>query len=81
MPALAEATERGRALHREWVRRVFAPMLSPLPRPERALRLAQLVTLCDVYTWRLLRRDQHLSRARTERAMAELINALLDRTI
>jgi hypothetical protein len=80
VPAFAEATERGRTLHREWVRRVFAPTLSSLPRPERALRLAQLVTLCDVSTWRLLRRDQRLSRGRTERAMTEMINALLDRT-
>jgi AcrR family transcriptional regulator len=79
VPAFAEATHAGRTLHREWVRRVFAPMLDPLPRGERDVRLAQLVALCDVYTWKLLRRDQRLSRARTERAMAEMIDALLDR--
>ncbi len=77
VPAFAEATELGRTVHRAWVRRVFAPMLDPLPRAERALRLAQLIALCDVYTWKLLRRDQRLSRARTERAMAEMIDALL----
>jgi AcrR family transcriptional regulator len=77
VPAFAEATRPGRILHREWVRRVFAPTLDPLPRAERDLRLAQLVALCDVYTWKLLRRDQRLSRARTERALAEMIGALL----
>ena len=75
--AFAEATERGRALHRDWVRRVFAPFLEPLPRSDRELRTAQLVALCDVYTWKLLRRDQGLSRARTERAMAGMVGALL----
>jgi AcrR family transcriptional regulator len=79
VPAFAEATQAGRRLHREWVRRVFAPMLDPLPRAQRDLRLAQFVALCDVYTWKLLRRDQRLSRARTERALAEMIDALLDR--
>lgn len=79
VPPFAEATEAGRVLHREWVRRVFAPMLEPLTRGERDLRFAQLVALCDVYTWKLLRRDQRLSRARTERAMAEMLDALLDR--
>lgn len=77
VPAFAEATQLGRTLHRGWVRRVFAPMLDPLPRPERDLRLAELVALCDVYTWKLLRRDQRLSRARTQRAMTEMIDALL----
>jgi AcrR family transcriptional regulator len=77
VPAFAEATHLGRDLHREWVRRVFAPTLGPLSRAQRDLRLAQLVALCDVYTWKLLRRDQRLSRARTERAMAEMIEALL----
>ena len=78
VPPFAEATRLGRTLHREWVQRVFAPMLAPLPRGERDLRLAQFVALCDVYTWKLLRRDQRLSRARTERALAEMIDALLD---
>ena len=77
VPAFAEATAPGRALHRDWVRRVFAPTLNALPRAERDLRLAQLVALCDVYTWKLLRRDQRLSRHRTERAMAEMIGTLL----
>lgn len=77
VPAFAEATKIGRKLHRDWVRRTFAPMLDPLPRAEGDLRLAQLVALCDVYTWKLLRRDQRLSRTRTERAVIEMIEALL----
>jgi AcrR family transcriptional regulator len=77
--AFAAVTAYGRHLHHDWVRRVFSPALEGLPRAERELRHAQLVALCDVYTWKLLRRDQGLSKARTERAMTEMIEALLQR--
>src|SRR5262249_52553150 len=42
----------------------------------RQRRLAQLVAVCDVYTWKLLRRDAGLSRQQTELALAELLNPL-----
>jgi hypothetical protein len=45
---------------------------------ERERRLAQFVALCDVYTWKLLRRDARLSRSQTELAMTELLNPLLE---
>ena len=69
-------TELGRKVHRDWTARVFAPQLRDLRRPDRELRLAQLVAICDVYTWKLLRRDQGLSRARVERALIEMIHGL-----
>jgi AcrR family transcriptional regulator len=74
--AFRRATSDGRRLHREWTERVFAPMLDALPSQERELRLAQFTAICDVYTWKLLRLDQGLSRARTERAIVEMINGL-----
>ena len=71
------ATPRqGRRLHRDWVRRTFAPQLAGRRGAERERRLAQLVAVCDVYTWKLLRRDAGLSRAQTERALVELIDGL-----
>jgi AcrR family transcriptional regulator len=75
--AFRAATQAGRLLHRDWTARVFAPQLDGLAKPDREVRLAQLVALCDVYTWKLLRRDQGLSRARTERALTEMINGLV----
>lgn len=77
VPPFAEATETGRLLHREWTARVFEPQLAGLDRSGRELRMAQLVAICDVYTWKLLRRDQGLSRARTQRALVEMINGLV----
>ena len=46
---------------------------------ERRRRLAQLVAICDVYTWKLLRRDQGLSRERTAAAIRHMVQAILDR--
>jgi AcrR family transcriptional regulator len=77
VPAFREMADEGRRVHREWTERVFAPQLEGLARRDRRLRLAQLVAICDVYTWKLLRRDQGLNRARTERAIAEMVNGLV----
>ena len=76
-PTLAEYAERGRALHREWCRGVFATTLAPLAGAARKRRLAQLVAVCDVYTWLLLRRQSGLSRSETERALVELLAPLI----
>lgn len=75
-PLLREVVDRGRAFHREWVARTFAPQLRPLRGSERRRRLAQLVAVTDVYVWKLLRRDMQLGRERTEAAIVELIERL-----
>jgi AcrR family transcriptional regulator len=76
-PGLAVIVERGRALHREWCARVFAAALAGRVGVERERRLAQLVAVCDVYVWKLLRRDAELSRRQTELAMVELLTPIL----
>ena len=60
---------RGRESHRQWAREMFlAPELLP-----------ELVVATDVYTWKLLRRDQGLSRDDTVAAMLRIVQALLER--
>jgi len=76
-PTLAHYVEEGRELHREWCRTVFAPALSPLSGVARERRLAQLVAVCDVYTWKLLRLDSGLSRRQTQIALHELLAPLV----
>lgn len=76
LPAIADAVSAGRRVHREWCDRVFAPELAATSGSERRRLRAQLVALCDVYTWKLLRRDSGLSRAQTQTALIELIDAL-----
>ncbi len=76
IPLIAEWVQGGREWHWGWVERVFAPQLKGLRGAERKRRHAALVVLTDVYTWRLLRLDQKLSRADTERTLLDRINRL-----
>lgn len=78
VPGLREITDRGRALHRHWCARVFARALAARSGVERERRLAQLVAVCDVYTWKLLRLDCGLSRRQTELALIELLQPMLE---
>jgi AcrR family transcriptional regulator len=80
-PGMADITEIGRRLHRQWCERVFAPFLtdeflagaSVAGRPDRNRRLAQFVAVCDVYTWKLLRLDAGLSRDQVALSLLEML--------
>ena len=75
---LREILDEGRAYHRDWCARVFAPVLDGHAGVDRRRRLAQFVAICDVYMWKLLRRDVGLSRRQTELALVELLQAIVD---
>jgi len=77
VPVFAQITAFGRAYHGQWVERVFAPWLDGRRGADRARLHAQLVAVCDVYTWFLLRRQAGLSRRATEQAMRELLEGVL----
>jgi AcrR family transcriptional regulator len=78
VPGLQGIVEGGRALHQDWCVAVFAPVLAGLTGVARRRRLAQFIAVCDVYMWKLLRRDAGLSRRQTELALIELLNPLLE---
>ncbi|HEV2242576.1 MAG TPA: helix-turn-helix domain-containing protein [Streptosporangiaceae bacterium] len=78
VPGLRPIADMGRGVHREWCARVFAPALAGRAGIERQRRLAQIVAVCDVYTWKLLRRDAGLTRQQTELALAELLIPLAE---
>jgi hypothetical protein len=59
-------------MHAAWCERTF--------RPPNARRLAQLIAVTDVYTWKLLRRDRGLSRKQTDRRRGSL-EALRDEDV
>ncbi|NMM33817.1 MAG: TetR/AcrR family transcriptional regulator [Phycicoccus sp.] len=77
VPALRRIVDGGRALHRDWCTRVFATALTGRSPAVRRRRLAQLMSVCDVYMWKLLRRDAGLSRRQTELAIVELLTPIL----
>ena len=60
--------------------RTFAPLLAKCTGEERRRLLAELIAVCDVYFWKLLRRDLGLSREQTELAIRETILALKGET-
>jgi AcrR family transcriptional regulator len=78
VPGLRQIADRGRTLHRQWCARVFAPTLAGRAGMERRRRLAQVVAICDVYTWKLLRRDAGLSRPQTELALFEFLESIME---
>lgn len=76
IPLVRKGTDRGREVHYEWVARTFAPQLASLTGAMRERRMAQLVAVCDVYMWKLLRRDMKLDVPQAELALIELIEGL-----
>jgi AcrR family transcriptional regulator len=58
----------GRAGHREWVETMLSAPAS---------LTTELIVATDVYTWKLLRRDQGLSRDETVATMRRMVRALL----
>jgi AcrR family transcriptional regulator len=76
IPVVADNVTGGRRFHREWVERTFAPLIPARRSPARTRRIAALVALTDVYTWKLLRRDLGLSRHDVERTLVDLIRSM-----
>ena len=68
--------DTGRAYHYEWVDRTFAPLLAKTPRRHRERLRAQIIVACDLYVWKVLRRDLGLSREEAEHAVLHLLTAL-----
>ena len=76
MPGLPEIATRGRAFHVDWCRRAFT-LDDSLTGAQTAMRLAQIIAICDATTWRILRVDGGLDPAHTEVALGELLLPLV----
>ncbi|MGI5417938.1 TetR/AcrR family transcriptional regulator [Actinomadura luteofluorescens] len=76
-PAVAPIVQIGRTRHRRHVERQLGPRLDAVPEERRAMVVDALVCACDVYTWKLLRRDMGRSRTEAEATMALMIESLL----
>jgi len=68
VPGVRRQIAEGREGHRRWCRDKLGASEEALP---------TVVAAADVYMWKLLRRDQGLSRAATEDAMLRLVRAAL----
>jgi AcrR family transcriptional regulator len=76
---IAPIVAAGRAEHREWVARTFAPRLAALDSGDSRDSdevIDLLVVATDVFTWKLLRRDRGLDRSDAERRLLRLVRAV-----
>jgi hypothetical protein len=76
VPEVAAYLHRSRADHRRWVARTYRPRLVARSEEERERTLNALAAITDVYTWKLLRRDQGLDRREAEATLTAMVTAL-----
>jgi AcrR family transcriptional regulator len=76
VPAFRRITDTGRAYHYEWVDRIFAPLLAKSSPRDRERTRAQIIAVCDVYVWKVLRHDLGMTRDETQRAVMHVLTAL-----
>jgi AcrR family transcriptional regulator len=74
VPQLRVIADRGREGHYAWVDRTFGPYLTG---PLKRLLRAKLITLTDVYVWKLLRLDQGLDRTETASVLRDLVTEVV----
>ncbi len=77
LEAARAIAERGRAAHRDWCARVFAPYLPPPDDAGYGTRLDAYVAATDLSLWKLLRRDLGRSAIDAERALRALLDGLV----
>jgi AcrR family transcriptional regulator len=75
IPAVRGMADAGRAWHRAWVERTFAPLLAGVSRAERKRRLTAMVVATDLLVWKLLRREMGLGRDAAERIVIDMVTA------
>ncbi|HWE97230.1 MAG TPA: TetR/AcrR family transcriptional regulator [Tepidisphaeraceae bacterium] len=76
-PALKQVLDFGRREHRNWVAAAFSQMLGALHAPARERAIDALVTVTDVYVWKLLRRDMGRSVPAATATLKRLIHATI----
>jgi AcrR family transcriptional regulator len=77
LPELQDWLLRGRKTHRRSMQRQFSPWLERLAPDDRRALVDCLVVACDVYTWKLLRRDMGLSRSEAQDRVHQLVSGLV----
>jgi AcrR family transcriptional regulator len=75
IPAVRQMTDAGRAYHRAWAAKTFAPLLRGLRSGARERRLSAIIVASDLLVWKLLRRDMRLSRSQAEGTVVEMVLA------
>jgi AcrR family transcriptional regulator len=75
IPAIQQMTDAGRAYHRAWAAKTFAPLLRGLRGAAHERRLTAIVVATDLLVWKLLRQDMRLELREAERIIAEMVQS------
>jgi len=75
-----ELIKLGRLGHRRWVQKQFARALERAETASRRSLTDALVSACDVYTWKLLRRDMARSRLEVEATILKMVKSIAGET-
>ena len=75
IPAVRAMTDAGRAWHRAWVERTFAPLLAAESGAAGERQLVALVVATDLLVWKLLRREMGLGRKTAEQIVIDMVTA------
>lgn len=65
--------------HRKAIARRLGPLIDRHPASERRALLDAAAAMCDVYTWKLFRRDTGRSRAEAEALVNRMLASILGR--
>ncbi|MFO0601382.1 MAG: helix-turn-helix domain-containing protein [Myxococcaceae bacterium] len=73
---IAAFTRQGRGVHERWVRHAFGPWLARRRGAARRRLELQLIAVCDVSTWKVLRLDRRVSRREAEQVVRGVLEPL-----
>ncbi|RPA68255.1 TetR/AcrR family transcriptional regulator [Cyclobacteriaceae bacterium YHN15] len=79
LPIAKTILEKGRASHREWCMKVFAPDLPESNTSNYEHSLLTFITATEFYLWKLLRRDLNKSYEETFEVFKTLLEGLIQR--
>ena len=76
-PVAVKILKKGRELHKEWCKRIFAEYLPASNNKEHQIMLGAFYAATDVYKWKLLRKDLGYSKEETEKIFIKTVRGII----
>ena len=76
LPVAAKILKKGRELHKEWCKRIFAQYLPVSNDKEYKIMLGSFYAATDIYKWKLLRKDLGYSEEETEKIFIKTVQGI-----
>ena len=72
---------KGRAVHRDWCKRMFASYLPDVRSIDYEIQLTSFIAATEIYLWKLMRKDLKLSKQTTFLIFKNLVEGLINKNI